>query len=99
MKTQLVTLANKLRATGLTLSEAFKRAWAIIKLKAGMSARPTSFFYKKEDGTIREAIGYYGDAPQATASAPAPAGLVIKYFDMVANGWRSFRADRFISLV
>jgi hypothetical protein len=89
-------LAHALRKEGETFSSAQKRAWVTIRLKAEMIVKPVSFFYRKKDGSERMAVGYFGAAP-ATKGADKPGSpLVIKYFDTLANDWRSFRADRLI---
>jgi len=97
MRAQITTLAHALRKTGLTWAAAMKRAWAAIKLKFQLATKLTSFHYRKEDGTERVAMGYNAIAP-ATSGKPAPAKspLVITYYDLDRNDWRSFRADRLI---
>ncbi|QMW06387.1 SH3 beta-barrel fold-containing protein [Spirosoma foliorum] len=97
MRKQAMILAHALRKTGLSFGEAQKRAWVTIRLKAEMLIKPVSFFYLKEKGEERFAVGYYGAAP-ATTTAPKPAKsvLAIPYYDTLADGWRSFRADRLI---
>lgn len=97
-KSSLMQLAQALRKTGLSLRDALIRAWKTIKLKAQMLIKPVSFFYKKDDGTERFAVGYYGAAPVVTSQKPAKPSpvLVVKYYDTLAAMWRSFRADRLI---
>lgn len=97
MRTAITSLAHALRRTGLSWAAAMKRAWATIKLRAAIADRATGFWYRKEDGTERYALGFNRVAP-ATQSKPSTAVslLVITYFDLLANDWRSFRADRLI---
>lgn len=45
------------RTNGFTLSEALKKAWLNIKLRAALSVRIVKFYFQKVDGTIREAWG------------------------------------------
>lgn len=45
------------RKNGYTLSEALKKAWLNIKLKAAMRQKIVKFYYQKVDGSIREAFG------------------------------------------
>lgn len=90
-------IANALRKTGLSLSKALKRAWATIKLRTEMLIRPVSFSYRKENGEHRFATGYYDPNVLETTGHFKPSSpLVIKYYDTLAEGWRSFRADRLI---
>ncbi len=84
------------RSTKLTFSEALKKAWATIRLKAEMLIKPVSFFYRKGDGTERFAVGHYAAAPATDSNSKPTSPLVVRYFDTLAYGWRSFRIDRLI---
>lgn len=89
-------LAHALRRAGLSFGEAISRAWRALKLKAEMMVKPVSFFYLKDDGSERFAVGYYGaTTTPASSGKPSPVN-VVKYYDTLAGGWRSFRIDRLI---
>lgn len=45
------------RQYGYTLSEALKCAWANAKLRVKMKTQIVQFFFKKVDGTLRQAFG------------------------------------------
>lgn len=45
------------RKNGYTMSEALKCAWANVKLRAMLSNRIVEFYFKKTDGTLRQAFG------------------------------------------
>ncbi|GAB2582336.1 SH3 beta-barrel fold-containing protein [Spirosoma areae] len=86
-----------IKKAGLSFGEALKRAWATVRLKAQMLVKPVSFFYYKDDGSERFAVGYYGAAPETKSDAkPSGTLLAIRYYDTLVQGWRSFRADRLI---
>ena len=82
--------------TKLSFSEALKKAWAAIRLKAEMLVKPVSFFYRKGDGTERFAVGHYASASETTGDGKPVSPLIVRYFDTLADGWRSFRIDRLI---
>jgi hypothetical protein len=87
------------RAAKLPFGDASKKAWATRRLQAQMQQKPVSFFYRKDDGTERFAVGDKIEAPTPTKTPPTgkPANaLVVRYYDTLAGGWRSFRADRLI---
>ncbi|NID09407.1 SH3 beta-barrel fold-containing protein [Fibrivirga algicola] len=90
MKSHVFTLAAALRRKGLSLSESLRKAWATVKLRASMAVKPTTFFYTKGDGTMRWAVG---SLEFPATDAP---GAVVRYYDMLARDYRSFRADRLI---
>ncbi|PRY35064.1 hypothetical protein CLV58_115147 [Spirosoma oryzae] len=85
------------RAAKLPFGEASKKAWATRKLQGQMQQRAVSFFYRKGDGTERFAVGdmLAAPAPEKASGKPTNA-LVVRYYDTLAGGWRSFRADRLI---
>ena len=45
------------KRNGFSMSEAMKCAWANMKLKAAMKQRIVKFYFKKVDGSVREAYG------------------------------------------
>lgn len=45
------------KRNGFSMSEALKTAWANLKLKAQMKNRIVKFYFKKVDGSVREAYG------------------------------------------
>lgn len=96
LRTQALKLASLIvKQTTLSFGTAQKQAWASVKLCAQMQERPVRFFYWKEDGSKREAVGFYGASSQSNSSIPQ-AGLAIRYFDTLVQKWRSFRIDRLI---
>jgi WYL_2, Sm-like SH3 beta-barrel fold len=83
-----------------TFAQALKAAWARVKVVAGMKTGVVSFEYVKSDGTVRLAKGTltgFDYTAKTTESKPKPE--IIKYFDVEAQSFRSFRLDRFIGLV
>ena len=45
------------KRNGIQISEALKMAWQVFKLKAKMAKGIVRFYFRKVDGTIREAYG------------------------------------------
>ena len=45
------------KRNGMNLAEALKKAWQVFKLKAQMMKGIVRFYFRKVDGTIREAYG------------------------------------------
>lgn len=55
---EVMTLAwQMVRKNGFSMSEALKTAWANLKLKSEMKKRIVRFYFKKVDGSVREAYG------------------------------------------
>lgn len=63
-----------------------------------VSSPAVSFQFKKEDGSIRNAIGtlspLVSGVVEDAANLSASAGNVINYFDVVKNHYRSFDLSR-----
>lgn len=98
LRSQVLALATTItRQTKMPFGKAQKQAWATLKLTSQMHQKPVPFFYQKEDGTERFAIGFYGAIPTEPVTTDKPGiGLATRYYDVLAQGWRSFRADRLI---
>jgi hypothetical protein len=104
-RSEAITLAWAIRREGMAWGEAISRAWKTLRLKlrlAHTDEKGEWISYTKDNGEVRKAL-----ATRATAHIPAehqPKGNtpanekphVIKYFDILQDGWRSFRADRLI---
>lgn len=45
------------KRNGMTLAEGLKKSWQVFKLKAAMAKGIVRFYFRKVDGTIREAYG------------------------------------------
>ena len=45
------------KRNGMTLADALKKAWQVFKLKAQMMKGIVRFYFRKVDGSIREAYG------------------------------------------
>ncbi len=81
----------------LSFGKALKKAWATVKLRAKMLTGPAEFAYVKDDGSTRYAVGHYAAATPTTGTGKPSSPLAVRYFDMLADGWRSFRIDRLIT--
>ncbi|MBD5348812.1 MAG: DUF2693 domain-containing protein [Bacteroides sp.] len=89
------------KRNGLSLSEALTIAWRNIKLRTAMSSRIVRFYFRKVDGTIREAYGTL-----AEKLIPATGGTstrrtndtVQTYFDTEKQEWRCFKKANLYAL-
>lgn len=82
------------KRNGFTMSEALKAAWANIKLKATLAKGITKFYFKKVDGTLREAYGTLKTEllPGHTSESNRKQNPTIQtYFDTEKQEWRCFK--------
>lgn len=96
----IMTLAWRfVRQNGYTISEALTTAWANFKLVNALKKQIVEFYYKKTDGTIRQAFGtLQSDRLPETAGTRKPVDTCQVYFDTMADGWRSFRKCNLIAI-
>ena len=83
-----------IKIAGLTMSEALKQAWANFKLKRAMAKGIVRFYFRKVDGTIREAWGTLKESiiPETTGSDNRKKNETVQtYFDTEKQEWRCFK--------
>ena len=98
-----------LKGTPIDQSNALKYAWWFESFRTKLSSGIYRFSYLKKDGSIREARGTLDlsripaeHQPKPLSGAPdvRPESYeTFRYYDLDADGWRSFRLDNFIGFV
>ena len=89
--------------TGRPFDDCMAQARRIALCVAAMKTRIVEFYYKKKDGTLRQAFGTLQDnvilplLKDATNREPNPE--LVTYFDTVKQQWRSFRKENFAHFV
>jgi len=96
-KSEICTIANKMDRN-ISRSEAFRKAWAIVKLRQAMQQKVVEFTYQKKDGSIRRAIGttsgrFFSYESKGGYSSPK----VVTYYDMEKKAFRSFRNENIVA--
>jgi len=85
------------RATGKAFAVCLSKAWQLYRLTKRMRAGIVRFAYEKADGTLRKAIGTLKDTAALVKGTGRPDdGRTVRYFDVEASGWRSFKVENFI---
>jgi len=82
-----------------TFRKALMQSWRAEKLYRSMrGGNVVEFVYIKLDGSIRIASGTIPELNDQFSTSERVKTLaqnsVVNYFDLEANGWRSFKADR-----
>ncbi len=99
MRKQVMRSAHQLiKKLGVTLSEALKMAWRAFKFRNRLTEWVSVFYYKKKDGSIRRALGTLDTALfEYEAKGGKEENLTtIAYYDMEANGFRSFSIENLL---
>lgn len=87
------------RKNGYSMSEALKCAWANLKLKAALKVKIVEFYFKKTDGTLRQAFGtLMSDRVPETKGAKKTADNCQVYFDTEKEEWRCFKKCNLIKI-
>ena len=97
---EIMTLAWQLvKRNGYTMSEALKCAWANIKLRALLHKRIVEFYFKKTDGTLRQAFGTLmdGRVPETNGTKKTADSCQV-YFDTEKEEWRCFKKCNLIKI-
>ena len=88
------------KRNGFTMSEALKVAWANMKLKAAMKQKIVKFYFKKVDGSIREAYGTLKEnlIPATSGDNRKKNDTVQVYFDTERQEYRCFKRANLINI-
>ena len=87
------------RVTGKAFSVALSKSWGLYRLTRRMRAGVVLFAYEKADGTLRRACGTLQDIAATIKGTGRPDdGRTVKYYDIEAAGWRSFKVENLITV-
>lgn len=87
------------RATGKAFAVALSKSWQLYRLTKRMRAGVVRFAYEKADGTLRRTVGTLKDAAALVKGTGRPDdGRTVKYYDVEAGGFRSFRVENFVTI-
>lgn len=85
------------RATGKAFAVCLSRAWALYRLTKKMRNGIVTFAYEKADGSLRKAKGTLKDIESLIKGTGTENYKTVRYFDVDANGFRSFKVENFIT--
>lgn len=87
------------KKNGYTMSEAMKVAWTNIKLRVLLGKKVVEFYFKKTDGTLRQAFGtLMSDRVPETKGTKRTAEKCQVYFDCEKEEWRCFKKCNLIKI-
>lgn len=87
------------RKNGYSMSEALKCAWSNIKLRALLHKKVVEFYFKKTDGTLRQAFGTLvsGRMPETKGTKKTTDNCQV-YWDCEKEEWRCFKKCNLIKI-
>ena len=88
------------RRNGFTMSEAMRVAWANMKLKAAMKNRIVKFYFKKVDGSMREAYGTLKESmmPATSGDNRKKNDTIQVYYDTERQEYRCFKKANLVTI-
>ena len=87
------------RATGKAFAVCLSKAWQLYRLTKRMRAGVVRFAYEKADGSLRKACGSLHDVAATVKGTGRPDdGQTVKYYDVEAGGWRSFKVENLVTV-
>lgn len=89
------------KRNGYTMSEALKVAWLNAKAVKAMHGKIVEFFFKKVDGTLRQAFGTLDPhrLPQTQGTGRKANETVQVYFDTDRQEFRSFKKCNLVKVL
>lgn len=98
LKTIMCRAWHLFRSTEKTFAVCLSKAWALWRLTRQMRAGVVRFAYEKADGSLRKACRHFAGVASTVKGAGRPDdGQTVKYYDVEAAGWRSFRVENFVT--
>jgi len=92
MKSIMAMAHSFVRMEGFTMSEALKVAWNNWKLRKIMSQQIVRFYFRKVDGSVREALGCLIPSMLPLTKGTGVSNPSIQtYYDTERGAYRSFR--------
>lgn len=99
---EIMTMAwGFVRRNGYSMSEALKVAWANFRLKMAMKQKIVRFYFRKIDGSVREAWGTLSESivPATNGSSIRKQNDTIQtYFDTEKMDWRCYKKANLLSI-
>lgn len=87
------------RATGAAFAVCLSKAWQLYRLTQRLRAGVVHFAYEKADGTLRRALGTLKDTAALVKGSDGPThSPTVRYYDVEARGWRSFKVENFVTV-
>lgn len=88
------------KRNGFSMSAALKAAWANAKLKAQMKKGIVRFYFRKVNGSIREAWGTLNEniMPEIQGNGRAKNDTIQVYYDTEVESYRSFKKANLIGM-
>ena len=86
------------KSTGKTFAVCLAKAWSIYRLSKRMTTGVVKFSYEKVDGSLRTAKGTLKEVAHLIKGTGTNSASTLKYYDIEAKGFRSFRVENLVTV-
>ncbi len=98
-RTKVFKRAHSLvKSTGKAFAVCLAKAWSIYRLTRRMATEVVKFSYEKVDGSLRTAKGTLRDVSHLIKGNCSDTPSTLRYFDVDAQAFRSFRIENLITV-
>lgn len=88
-----------MKSTGKSFAVCLSRSWALYRLLRQLrSKEKVTFTYEKKDGSLRRAIGTLKGVDGMITGTGRPSMETLRYYDLEASGFRSFRVENLVTV-
>lgn len=87
-----------MKTTNKNFAICLAKAWALYRLTKQMNNGVVSFCYEKADGTLRKAKGTLKEVQHLIKGTGATTYSTVRYLDVEAGGFRSFKIENLITI-
>ena len=100
MKEVMILAWQMVKKNGFTMSEALKVSWANLKLKAALKVKVVEFYFKKTDGSLRQAFGTLKEnlIGEIKGTGRKPNDNLQVYWDTEKEEYRCFKKCNLIKI-
>lgn len=87
------------RATGRHFAVCLSQAWSIYRLRRAMLKGTVRFCFEKADGRLRAAVGTLKDVGDKVKGTGAFNPKTVTFFDIEKGEFRSFKTEKFFTIL
>jgi hypothetical protein len=96
---KVMSMAHEIkRATNKAFAICLTKAWQLYRLSKRLHHEVVMFAYEKADGSLRKAKGTLMDTDNLIKGTGEENNKTLRYYDMDAQGFRSFRVENLIAI-
>lgn len=85
------------KSTGKSFAVCLAKSWSLYRLKKRMATETVKIAFEKADGSLRIAFATLKISNDIIKGTGKPNYKTLPFYDTVANGFRSFKIENFVT--